>query len=90
MVTGGSSGIGAAIADRLETAGAHVHRVARRGPVPLDVTDRAAVGRFMAALERLDILVCAAADNLPERQLRRLSAQSWDHILSVTLTGACS
>jgi NAD(P)-dependent dehydrogenase (short-subunit alcohol dehydrogenase family) len=53
VVTGGSSGIGAAISDRLEAAGA-VHRVSRRGPVAIDVTDRAAVQRFLGGLERLD------------------------------------
>jgi NAD(P)-dependent dehydrogenase (short-subunit alcohol dehydrogenase family) len=88
VVTGGSSGIGAAIAGRLEVAGARVYRVARRGPVALDVTDRAAVRRFIDGLERLDILVCGAAENVPDRQLRRLTAESWDRILSVTLTGA--
>jgi NAD(P)-dependent dehydrogenase (short-subunit alcohol dehydrogenase family) len=88
VVTGGSSGIGAAISDRLEAAGALVHRVSRRGPVAIDVTDRAAVQRFLGGLERLDILVCAAGDNIPDRELRRLTAEGWDRVLSVTLTGA--
>jgi NAD(P)-dependent dehydrogenase (short-subunit alcohol dehydrogenase family) len=88
VVTGASSGIGAAISDRLEAAGALVHRVSRRGPVAIDVTDRSAVQRFLGGLERLDILVCAAADNIPDRELRRLTAQGWDRILSVALTGA--
>ncbi|PZR84839.1 MAG: oxidoreductase [Candidatus Nephthysia bennettiae] len=88
VVTGGSSGIGAAVSDRLEAAGALVHRVSRRGPVAVDVTDRAAVQRFVGGLERLDILVCAAADNIPDRELRRLTAQDWDRVVSATLTGA--
>ena len=67
VVTGASSGIGAAIADRLEAAGADVQRVSRRGPVALDVSDRAAVTAFLERLDRLDILVCAAGDNLPAR-----------------------
>jgi len=69
VVTGASSGIGAAIADRLEAAGADVQRVSRRGPVALDVSDRAAVTAFLERLDRLDILVCAAGDNLPARRL---------------------
>jgi NADP-dependent 3-hydroxy acid dehydrogenase YdfG len=88
VVTGGSSGIGAAISDRLQAAGAVVHRVSRRGPVAIDVTDRAAVQRFLRGLDRLDILVCAAGDNIPERELRRLTVQGWDRVVSVTLTGA--
>jgi NAD(P)-dependent dehydrogenase (short-subunit alcohol dehydrogenase family) len=88
VVTGGSSGIGAAISDRLQAAGALVHRVSRRGPVAVDVTEAAAVQRFVGGLERLDILVCAAADNIPDRELRRLTPQGWDRVVSATLTGA--
>jgi NAD(P)-dependent dehydrogenase (short-subunit alcohol dehydrogenase family) len=88
VVTGGSSGIGAAIAARLEAAGAMVHSLGRRGPVAVDVTDRAAVDEFVTGLERLDILVCAAGENVPERRLEQLTPESWDRVLSVTLTGS--
>lgn len=88
VCTGGSSGIGAAIADRLEAAGATVHRVSRRGPIALDVTDRAAVDQFVQGLDRLDILVCAAGENVPRRALVELTPEDWDRILGVNLTGA--
>jgi len=88
VVTGASSGIGAAIADRLEAAGADVQRVSRRGPVALDVSDRAAVTAFLERLDRLDILVCAAGDNLPARRLEQLTGEAWDRLLGVNLTGA--
>jgi NAD(P)-dependent dehydrogenase (short-subunit alcohol dehydrogenase family) len=88
VVTGASSGIGAAIAGRLEAAGANVHRVSRRGPVVLDVTDRPAVDSFVDGLEGLDVLVCAAGDNIPRRRLEELTAESWDHLIAVNLTGA--
>src|SRR5256886_1121302 len=43
---------------------------------------------FMAGLERLDVLVCAAGDNIPRRRLEELTAESWDHLVGVNLTGA--
>src|SRR5207302_890309 len=72
----------------LEAAGAAVHRVSRRGPVAIDVTDRAAVDAFVAGLERLDVLVCAAGENVKDRQLDRLSAADWDRVVGASLTGA--
>ena len=88
VVTGGASGIGAAIAGRLEAAGATVHRVSRHGPVPLDVADQAAVAGFVNGLPRLDILVCAAADNVPQRRLEELTPAVWDRLVAVNLSGA--
>ena len=74
LVTGGSSGIGAACADLLSREGAGVVACGRRfavGPVRapalgevrqanLDVTDEAEVRARFAELPELDLLVCAA------------------------------
>lgn len=74
LVTGGTSGIGAAIAAALAREGAAVIAAGRRGlpgplrvPPPgvvidtqLDVTDEAAVTERIAAMAQLDVLVCAA------------------------------
>ena len=59
LVTGGASGIGAAVASRLEEGGAEVH-IFDLGNGD-DVTDSSRVGSAVEKLPRLDVLVCAAA-----------------------------
>jgi NADP-dependent 3-hydroxy acid dehydrogenase YdfG len=88
VVTGGGSGIGAAIVDSLTSAGVTCHAIGRRGPVKLDVTDQPAVQRFVDSLERLDILVCAAGDNVPRRRLEEITPEVWNHLIAVNLSGA--
>ena len=88
VVTGGGSGIGAAIVARFESEGATCHALARRGPVKVDVTDKRAVRAFFATLERVDILVCAAGDNVKRRALEHVSDEVWDEMIAVNLSGA--
>jgi NAD(P)-dependent dehydrogenase (short-subunit alcohol dehydrogenase family) len=88
IVTGGSSGIGAAIVNKLEVAGATCYAVSRSSPVNIDVSDHAAVSDFVGTLERLDILVCAAGDNIKGRRLEEITPDVWNHMLAVNLSGA--
>lgn len=88
IVTGGGSGIGAAIVASLIEAGVTCHAIGRRGPVKLDVTDQPAVQRFVDSLDRLDILVCAAGDNVPGRRLDQITPEVWNHLIAVNLSGA--
>ena len=88
VVTGGSSGIGAAIVKGLIEAGVTCHAIGRRGPVKLDVADQPAVKRFVGSLGRIDILVCAAGDNVPGRRLEELTPEAWNHLIAVNLSGA--
>jgi NAD(P)-dependent dehydrogenase (short-subunit alcohol dehydrogenase family) len=84
VVTGGTKGIGAAIAARFTELG---DRVAAVGRDACDVTDEAAVEAFFAGLEPVDVLVNNAgiAESAP---LQRTTLQSWREHLDVNATGA--
>ena len=76
VVTGGGSGIGAAVVRLLERSGATVHIADLGGDPPVDVTDRSALDALAASVEAahggLDVLVNAAGiltQNLPVDEL---------------------
>jgi NAD(P)-dependent dehydrogenase (short-subunit alcohol dehydrogenase family) len=56
-----------------------------------DVVDAPAVERLVSGIgetEGVDLLVCAAGTNVPERRLGQLTPESWDTLLAVNLSGA--
>jgi len=103
LITGGSSGIGAASARRFAAAGAQVavlargdslHRVAAEiGAVPFicDVTDNAAVANTVnsvaGAFGGIDVLVNSAGLAIPT-SLPNLEPRIWQQHLDVNLSGA--
>jgi NAD(P)-dependent dehydrogenase (short-subunit alcohol dehydrogenase family) len=98
VVAGASSGIGLATARALAEAGAEVHALARRREAieeaapgvqahRLDVTDAAAVGEVIGAIERIDVLVCAAGINIPDRRFEQMTPESWDALIATNLSG---
>ena len=94
LVTGGRSGIGKAIADRLRDEGARVF-TAQRGADALheslvaDLADPAAPARVIsdviAAAGRLDVLVNNAG-TMREAGIEEMSPADWQHDLAVNLT----
>ena len=95
LVTGGTSGLGAAIAARFHGLGARVVAAgleAEKAPitatdglevVTLDVTDERAVRRLVGALDRLDILVNAAGITIGKAELHR---EAFARVIDVNLT----
>jgi NAD(P)-dependent dehydrogenase (short-subunit alcohol dehydrogenase family) len=83
LVTGGASGIGAAVVHRLTEEGADVVAADLNGGVRLDVRDEAQVAPLMA---HLDILVNAAGigstTNAPDTPI-----EVWDDVLDVNARG---
>ena len=91
IVTGGGTGIGAAVAAALEAEGASVSRIGRRrGTFAADVTDRAQVEAAFAAARRahgpISILVnnAGAAHGAP---FGKVSEALWREMLAVNLDG---
>lgn len=76
-----------AMAEEIEAAGLSERFV----PHGLDVTDAAGVDllvREIGEREGIDVLICAAGTNIPRRRLEELSAEGWDELLAVNLSGA--
>lgn len=100
LVTGGTSGIGAAIAGAYRAAGAEVTITGTRGSasdydedlsgyryLQLDIEDRASIDAVAAAIDRLDILVNNAGFAMPSIGLDEYDPDIFDRAVFMHLNG---
>lgn len=91
-VFGASGGIGAALADLLETSGAEVLRFSRAGSLSLDLTDEASI---LAAAEKageVDLVLVTTGilqgeATSPEKSMRALTAESMEEAFRINTIG---
>lgn len=101
LVTGGTSGIGAACAALFRDAGAHVTITGTRGGpadyaadlsgyhyAQLDIEDKASIDAVAAALPRLDVLINNAGIALPSLGLDEWEPDVFDRAVAMLLNGA--
>jgi 2-dehydro-3-deoxy-L-rhamnonate dehydrogenase (NAD+) len=85
LVTGGESGIGAATAERLRAGGARVHTFDLANGD--DVRDSAQLDAAVAALPRLDVLVCAAGVGGESLHTEDVTDEEWLNVHAINLNG---
>lgn len=101
IITGASSGIGAAVAETFLSKGWRVGLIARRAEalealaagrenavvLPCDVTDEAAVDAAFARFGQLDVLFNNAGMFGPQTTIDEVALDDWSAVLDVNLTG---
>jgi meso-butanediol dehydrogenase/(S,S)-butanediol dehydrogenase/diacetyl reductase len=90
VVTGGTSGIGAATAARFREEGCEVTVLARTpgpGVIRCDVADREQVDAAFAQVGDLDVLVNTAGVSVRSPAVD-ITADQWDQVLATNLSGA--
>jgi 2-dehydro-3-deoxy-L-rhamnonate dehydrogenase (NAD+) len=85
LVTGGASGIGAAVVERLRAGGADVHVFdLSQGD---DVRDSAQLNATVERLPRLDVLVCCAGVGGDSLHTEDVSDEEWERVHAINLNG---
>ena len=85
IVTGGSSGIGAAIVSALTQAGASVHIIDKQANPAVDVSDPAALDVAFARLPCPDIVI-ANAGTASLHAIEETPIEEWRRVIGVNLT----
>jgi 2-dehydro-3-deoxy-L-rhamnonate dehydrogenase (NAD+) len=87
VVTGGSSGIGAACCRLLDASGASAVVADRAEDAAVDVTDRASLDRLAGSLDRVDMLINAAGVLTENKPIDELSEDDFRRSFEVNVLG---